>query len=66
MTERIHVLRQYTFTWPSLDAALLAALARWLMLAVALGGALWLLWRLAGGLGAGQPADAGKAAGEES
>jgi len=56
MTERFDVLRQYSFTWPSLDAALLAALVRWLMLAVVVGGALWLLSKFAGGLAARRPA----------
>lgn len=59
MTERIDVLRQYTFTWPSFDAALLAAALRWLMVAVVLGGAMWGVSRVMGGLATGRPAGDG-------
>jgi hypothetical protein len=39
-------LRQYRFEWPALDLLLLAELLRWLMLALILGGAVWLLYNL--------------------
>lgn len=36
-------LRQFRFEWPELNAALLAAAMRWMMVIVALAGALWLV-----------------------
>jgi len=43
MTERAGQLRQ--FRWPALDAALLAAAMRWLMLMLILAGLVWLAFR---------------------
>jgi HupE/UreJ protein len=43
MLDRGSVLRQYRFAWPTLDAALLAMLLRWLILFVILAGMLWLV-----------------------
>jgi hypothetical protein len=39
-------LRQYRFTWPAFDLALLASALRWLTLALILAGAVWLLFGL--------------------
>ena len=44
MADRWERLRQFRFPWPALDAAWLASAARWLMLAVAVAGLVW-LWR---------------------
>ena len=43
MTERGDALMQYRFEWPVLDAAFMAEMLRWLMLALIAGGMLWLL-----------------------
>ncbi len=42
MLDRGGRLRQFRFEWPALNAALLAILLRWLMVAVVLAGILWL------------------------
>lgn len=65
MTERVEALRQYAFTWPSLDLALAAAVLRWLMLAVAVAGAVWVLSRLVGAAATRQPAGDRPMAGPE-
>jgi hypothetical protein len=44
--ERGGALRQYRFEWPAFDLVLLAALMRWLMLLMIIGGAMWLLRHL--------------------
>jgi HupE/UreJ protein len=44
MADRWERLRHFRFPWPALDAALLASVTRWLMLAVAVAGLVW-LWR---------------------
>ncbi len=44
MVERADRLRQYRFEWPVLNAAFLASLMRWLMLAVLVAGLAWLLF----------------------
>jgi len=44
MVERCDRLRQFRLPWPVLDAARLASATRWLMLAVAVAGLVW-LWR---------------------
>ncbi len=44
MLERLDRLRQFPVQWPALDAALLAGVMRWLMLAVAVAGLAWLLF----------------------
>jgi hypothetical protein len=41
MTDRAEVLRQ--FAWPTVDAALLASVMRWLMVVLVVGGAIWLV-----------------------
>lgn len=46
LSTRTAELRQYRFTWPAFDLALLAAAMRWLMLALILGAAVWLLFAL--------------------
>jgi hypothetical protein len=46
MIERGGALRQYRFEWPAFDLVLLAALMRWLMLLMIIGGAMWLLRHL--------------------
>jgi uncharacterized membrane-anchored protein YitT (DUF2179 family) len=46
MVDRADHLRQFSFQWPALNAALLASAMRWLMLAVLLAGLLWALSRL--------------------
>ena len=43
MIDRGAQLRQFRFEWPELNAALLAATMRWMMVIVALAGALWLV-----------------------
>src|SRR5437764_528672 len=43
MLDRGARLRQFSFEWPALDAALLARVLRWLMLFLVLGGMLWLI-----------------------
>jgi len=45
MTERGATLLQYEFRWPALDAAFAAALMRWLILALIVGGTAWLIRR---------------------
>ena len=44
MTERADRLRQFSFTWPTLNAAFLAAAVGWLMAVVAVAGVGWLLF----------------------
>jgi hypothetical protein len=44
------VLREYRFQWPALDAALVASALRGVILMLILGGAVWLLYGLAGRL----------------
>ena len=41
-------LARYRFEWPVWDAVLLAALLQWLMVAVALAGAAWLVFGVYG------------------
>ena len=43
MLDRGARLRQFSFEWPALDAALLALVLRWLVLFMILGGLLWLI-----------------------
>lgn len=43
MTERGDALLQYRFEWPAFDVLLLASAVRWLMLAVVIGAAWWVL-----------------------
>ncbi len=43
MVDRFGVLRQYQFEWPALDAAFLADVVRWLMLALTVAGFAWIL-----------------------
>ena len=43
MADRYAVLRRYPFKWPPLDLLLLAAVLRWLMAAVILAAAVWLI-----------------------
>jgi HupE/UreJ protein len=43
MIDRGAQLRQFRFEWPELNAALLAATLRWMMVIVALAGAFWLV-----------------------
>jgi len=43
MTERGARLLQYQFRWPAMDLMLAAAVMRWLMLALIVGGMLWVL-----------------------
>jgi len=43
MLDRGSVLRQFRFEWPSLNAAFLALVLRWLVLFMVLGGLLWLV-----------------------
>jgi hypothetical protein len=60
MTERASALRAHRFEWPALDLALLANVARGLMLLLILSGAVWLLYgwfgRLLHAPGDGEPA----------
>jgi HupE/UreJ protein len=42
MIDRGEVLRQFQFQWPAMDAIFLLSVVRWLMVLVALAGALWL------------------------
>jgi len=44
MSERFALLRRYPFEWPVLDAAFFALTLRWLMLAVAVAGAAWVIF----------------------
>jgi hypothetical protein len=53
---RAAALRQYRFSWPALDLALLAGVLRWLTLALILAGAVWLLFGLYGRLVRPRPA----------
>ena len=46
MIDRGQVLGQYRFVWPALTLALLAALLRWLIAGLLLGGLLWALRRV--------------------
>jgi hypothetical protein len=48
MTERGALLARYRFEWPVLDAALLAAALQWMIVAVALAGAAWLIFGVYG------------------
>jgi hypothetical protein len=43
MTERADRLRQFSFTWPAINAAFLAGAIRWLMLIVVAAGVAWLV-----------------------
>ena len=43
MTNRGSELLQYRVAWPALDASLAASLIRWIMLALIVGGAVWLV-----------------------
>jgi hypothetical protein len=47
MTDRFDRLRQYQFEWPAIDALFLLAVMRWLIIAVAAAGAVWLVTTLA-------------------
>lgn len=64
MSERFGQLRAYNFQWPALDMLLVVALLRWAMLLLILGGAVWLLFSLFGGVGERGP-QAGSAAAAE-
>jgi hypothetical protein len=44
MTERADRLRQFSFTWPAINAAFLASVIGWLMLIVAAAGVTWLVF----------------------
>jgi hypothetical protein len=44
MSERFDRLRQYSFEWPTLTAALLLTVMRWLTLAVIMAGIAWVFW----------------------
>ncbi len=46
MLDRMGTLRQFTFHWPALDAALLVGLMRGIMLMLIVGGALWAMFGL--------------------
>jgi hypothetical protein len=46
--ERANTLRQYPMQWPVFDLFMLAAVLRWLMLLLILGGTVWLLFGLFG------------------
>lgn len=48
MTDRAGALAAYSFSRPAIDAAFFAALLRWLMLALIIGLALWLLYHAYG------------------
>ena len=48
MTERGATLARFRYEWPVWDAALLAALLQWLMVAVALAGAAWVIFGVYG------------------
>jgi hypothetical protein len=48
MTERGAALTRFRYEWPVWDATLLAALLQWLMVAVALAGAAWLVFGVFG------------------
>ena len=48
MTDRFALLRRYPLEWPVLDAAFFALLLRWMILAVALGAAGWLIFGVLG------------------
>ena len=58
MTDRAADLRAYQFDWPTLNAAFLAGVMRWVMLGLIIGLTVWGLYhlyrRLAGG-GAADP-----------
>jgi hypothetical protein len=56
MIERGQALRQFTFEWPTADAAFAARLAGWLLVAAIAGGALWLFSVLASRAGHRQAA----------
>ena len=43
MSERVGQLADYSFQWPAMNVALLAALTRWTMLLVAIGAILWFM-----------------------
>jgi hypothetical protein len=47
MIERGSQLKQFHYAWPAWNAAFLAAVARWMAIAVAIAGAMWLArnWR---------------------
>jgi len=44
MTERADRLRQFSFTWPAINAAFLAGAVRWLMMVAAAAGVVWLVY----------------------
>jgi hypothetical protein len=44
MTERADRLRQFSFTWPALNAAFLASVIGWLLLIVVAAGVMWLVF----------------------
>jgi len=44
MTERASVLRQYRFTWPAANPALLLIAVHWMMWIVAIAGLAWLVF----------------------
>ena len=50
MSERWGQLREYSFQAPALDMLLVAALARWAMLVLLLGGTVWVLFSVFGGI----------------
>jgi hypothetical protein len=62
---RASQLRQYRFTWPAFDLALLASALRWLTLALILAGAVWLLFGLYARLARPLPLESGAAADRE-
>lgn len=43
MSERVSDLTAYSFSWPTMNAAFLAGLMRWAMLALIIGAVLWLM-----------------------
>jgi hypothetical protein len=48
MIDRATLLRRYQFEWPVFDAMFFALLLRWMMLAVVVGGAAWLIFGVFG------------------
>ena len=48
MTDRFALLRRYRFEWPVLDAGFFALLLQWLMLAIVVAGAAWVIFGVIG------------------
>ena len=55
MLERAGRLRQFRFTWPTIDVAFLASATRWLMLALVVSVVAWLLFQVVRQANAEQP-----------